>query len=228
MSSQELFDEILDPYESTFQQGKEDGRQAALQAGYNDGYQLGKLKSLEIGVELGYMSSICMMILQKKTGEERDQKSSSIDDGNSTLHSRQFKREELDLTIITTTDDHKTRNLEEKSILQQRKRKRIHDLLKSIEEFPKPETIFSIKERDQKDNHSRNSESNYNYMGDTDIVSFMQRLRAKFKAILVQHNMSHFRLKDVMDNANTGLRETSQQSDSNQAKEEIISRIDEW
>ena len=217
MSSKELFDEILDPYETTFQRGKEDGRQAALQAGYNDGYQLGKLKSLEIGVELGYMSSICTMMLHKI---EKNDDQTSKDDGNIVFNSTQLRSQDL-----ATTDDNKTMNLE-KTILE-RKRKRIHDLLKAIEEFPKPETIFSRKDKAQEENQSGDNENNY--MGESDIVSTMQRLRAKFKAILVQHNMSHLRLKDVMDKANTSSRETTQRSDGgNQAEEEIISRIDEW
>ena len=63
--SNDLFDDIIDPYESTLQKGKEDGHKAALQAGYNDGYQLGKLKAFEIGIELGYMLSICTMALKE-------------------------------------------------------------------------------------------------------------------------------------------------------------------
>ena len=61
----DLFHEIIDPYESAFEKGKEDGKKEALQHGYNDGFQLGKLKAFEIGIELGYMSSICRLTLQE-------------------------------------------------------------------------------------------------------------------------------------------------------------------
>ncbi len=208
--AQDLFDDIIDPYADTFQQGKEDGRKAAFQAGYNDGYQLGKLKSLEIGVELGYMSSICMMTLQHLEGKNEQ-----------------------------TVDDNSQSNNVEESILERKRKIRLQDLMKAIEEFPKPETIFQKDDSDlMKEENSisktqsiQNINGSSNNFGETDIVSTIQRLRAKFKAILVQNNLSYLRLKDVMDSVDNVKRSMgdSHENSMNKATEgDVMSRIDEW
>ena len=61
---------------------------------------------------------------------------------------------------------------------------------------------------------------------DTDIVSMMQRLRAKFKTVLVQLNLSPLRLKDVMDKCNrfdSNINIKDQNKDT-----QHLDRIDEW
>ena len=224
MSSQDFFDNIIDPYEANFQKGKEDGRHAALQAGYNDGYQLGKLKSLEIGVELGYMSSVCTMILQNL----EEQETVSVDNRSQVNNSTRIEEKSDEKVGVK----HKTTNVEE-SILE-RKRKRLLDLLKAIEKFPKPETIFKRHGNDlEKVAHlyspRTNQNDSNNNLCETDIVSTIQRLRAKFKAILVQNQISNLRLKDVMDNTdNIPSREDAHSSMNESSKKDAISRIDEW
>ncbi len=207
MKEQDLFQEIIDPYESSFQAGKEDGRKAALDSGYNEGYQLGKLKGLELGIELGYMTSICKAALQglgddiisddiMKVNDSKSCASSSVDiDGsNKTQHG-------------DSDHDH------------ERKKKRIKDLLDAIEAFPKPKEIFQnsryIKTKENQEHVDVNSQNN-----DADITSLMQRLRAKFKTVLVQLDLTNLRLQNIMD-----------QSIKSNDRSNVIGtapRLDEW
>ena len=225
----DLFHDIINPYESSVQKGREDGRNAAFEAGYRDGYQLGKLKALEMGIELGYMSSICTMALTKMT--------------------KRYNGSEQQQDHISSTS----------SSNYERKRKRIMDLLDAIESFPKAEIIFQhctpkyedkVEQEDDNNNEERSSTGHHNNIDDTtllssssreeignlkdvemDIVSMMQRLRAKFKTILVQLNLSPLRLKDVMDNCNRLddsnnilMKQGNEISDT----KTMLDRIDEW
>jgi len=208
----DLFNDIIDPYESSFKKGEDDGREAALKAGYDDGYQLGKLKALEIGIELGYMSSICTLALQSMNDDLLSGEG-GLEEGVSNYPSRNTSR-------IHHGDNDNNMNDKE------RKRKRIIDLLDAIEAFPKPDTIFH--DSNQKFNEKLEREGTYvedqfSNGAHADVASLLQRLRAKFKTILVQLGLSHLRLKSVMDG--------SIKSNNNTANVELnstTSRLDEW
>jgi hypothetical protein len=206
----DIFEAILDPYNSSLQKGKDDGRKAALQAGYNDGYQIGKLKALEIGIELSYMSSISIAILNE------------------------MNKDKLEHSIRGDTHGNKMApqgNLD-------KKKKRIRDLLSDIESFPKPDIIFkngNVQDLDKtKSSHTKKvkGESTYSSMNDSgnqfeknDIAALMQRLRAKFKTILVQLNLNHIRLKDVMEKSIIAATDNNKETPSNDDNQ---GRIDEW
>ena len=165
----DLFNDIIDPYESSFKKGEDDGREAALKAGYDDGYQLGKLKALEIGIELGYMSSICTLALQSM---------------NDDLLSGEGGLEE---GVSNHGDNDNNMNDKE------RKRKRIIDLLDAIEAFPKPDTIFH--DSNQKFNEKLEREGTYvedqfSNGAHADVASLLLIIRAKVKTICVLLGLS--------------------------------------
>ena len=140
----DLFNDILNPYESSIQRGKEDGRQAALEAGYKDGYQLGKLKAFEIGIELGYMESICNMALTNLTNHNN---------GND-IHQKHKGGNNEDIVSSSSPTSSSSFNHE-------RKRKRIMDMIDAIESFPKPDIIFqhyTQKHNDMEKDNNDNSE----------------------------------------------------------------------
>ena len=55
---------LLDPYHDSMENGRSEGMSRGHEAGYRDGFALGRMKALEIGVELGYMESITKEILE--------------------------------------------------------------------------------------------------------------------------------------------------------------------
>jgi len=256
--SDDLFHEIIDPYESSFAKGREDGKKAALQQGYNDGFQLGKLKALEVGIELGYMSSICKMALEEienrysiRTGTSINNASNGLCTSTSTSTSTSTNMIQgtsvgADIRAATGTGSNSNSNSRSSgtgsSSSFERKRKRLVDLLDAIEAFPTPETIFKqrknvAKVEKEEDPSNKVQEGNGDGDGDgdtfgnekeaiqtdqeqcdtattttattttssakhsvdVDIVSMMQRLRAKFKTVLIQTNRSDLSLKNIMD-----------------------------
>ncbi len=248
--SDDLFHELIDPYESTFQKGKEDGKKAALQQGYNDGFQLGKLKALEIGIELGYMSSVCQMTLKEIENNYPKNKINVCD----VLESNTIKG-----TLVGAVNGAGT-----STSAIERKRKRLRDLLDAIEAFPRPETIFKHKnctgfERDDLDLGDDEEEALQTLTGhdplqqyyqqqqhqptlrstersvDIDIVSMMQRLRAKFKTVLIQTNRNDLGLKNIMDQINVDNSVTDDMKDGSKGEIKVkdqtmvkIGPIDEW
>jgi len=165
---------LLDPYEESRKEGRAQGLEAGLRAGFRDGHTIGKVKALEIGIELGYMHSIAVSSLgiMRRTVEK--------DDGD---------------TENTT------------SILAAEKRiKKLQELLKSIECFPKPDEMFTDRKEASTSQVGRpeiengiDSDNSQDATQSMDIVDRMQRIRAKFKTILVQMKLPHLTLKKVMN-----------------------------
>lgn len=179
---------LLNPFDEAIQKGKEEGRNDGLEAGYNDGYHLGKVKALEIGVEIGYMRAISDSILN-------DLLSISINENSQ----------------CTPVENDNNREMSHNSIEKIQKRiLRIQDFLKQIEVFPSPDDLFSSSNQDHTDESSSNDDEdkasqdmNQNRVepasSSIDIAQKMQRLRAKFKTILVQSKLPNFTLKKVMN-----------------------------
>lgn len=178
---------LLNPFEEAIQKGKREGRNDGLKAGYNDGYHLGKVKALEIGVELGYMRAISVSILDDLL---------SI----STNENSQY----------TPVENENNREMSQNSFEKIQKRiQRIQDFLKQIEYFPSPDDLFCSSNQDHtvesssNDDEDNSQDTNQNEVepvsSSIDIAQKMQRLRAKFKTILVQSKLPNFTLKKVMN-----------------------------
>jgi len=180
------WDSLLDPYQESLQEGYHEGRQAGLQSGYNDGWHLGKIKALEIGIELGYMQSIATKML------------------DSLLSESEFRQE-----------------VERGDPQTERKIKRLGDFLELVRSFSAPDDIFNSWENNsmnainetaalnahetkEGDNESRidlGGRKANDPPGSTqvDITEQLQRIRAKYKTILVQMKVPHLALKKVLN-----------------------------
>jgi hypothetical protein len=185
------WDSILDPYAESLQEGYHEGQQAGLQSGYNDGWHLGKIKALEIGIELGYMQSIASEAL-KKLLKERESKHSTTNETGGDYSNKADPQME-------------------------RRIKKLNDFLESIQSFPNPDVIFSqisSVESEESERHYNDEKNKTDIEGiedelqavnissassPVDIVGKMQRIRAKFKTILVQMKMPSLTLKKVMN-----------------------------
>jgi hypothetical protein len=64
-------------------------------------------------------------------------------------------------------------------------------LLKALDEFPTPEQVF-----DKNVHHNNDSKSDRNH----DVAAQMERLRARFKLLMVQLGMPHFTLQNIFMN----------------------------
>ena len=126
------WDSILDPYADSLQEGYHEGQQAGLQSGYNDGWHLGKIKALEIGIELGYMQSIASEALKQL------------------LKERESKR-----GIANNTEGDYSNEADPQ---KERRIKKLKDFLESIQSFPNPDVIFSqissIEESEESENYN--------------------------------------------------------------------------
>ncbi|GFH51975.1 hypothetical protein CTEN210_08451 [Chaetoceros tenuissimus] len=178
---------LLNPFEEAIQKGKREGRNDGLKAGYNDGYHLGKVKALEIGVELGYMRAISVSILDDLLSISANENSQ-----------------------CTPVENKNNREMSQNSFEKIQKRiQRIQDFLKQIEFFPSPDDLFCSSNQDHKvesssnDDEDKSQDMNQNEVepvsSSIDIAQKMQRLRAKFKTILVQSKLPNFTLKKVMN-----------------------------
>lgn len=167
------WDSILDPYEDALQQGRQEGQEAGLKSGYESGWNLGKIKALEIGIELAYMHSI-------------------VSEGLKYLEKRNDEK-----IIKSSSNDHFERRI-----------KKMKDFLESIHSFPSPNDIFSSTRNptshpSRTETNSGNSNivdnNNSPISAPIDLVGQMQRIRARFKTIIVQMKVSHLTLKKVMN-----------------------------
>ena len=184
----EDWDSILNPYEESLQKGSAEGRESGLKAGFEDGHHLGKVKALEIGVELGYMHSIASSALAQLSNDNDDLSQSD--------------QQQLEESAIVTSLNSNDRIMA-----------RLKEFIAMIQDFPSPDVLFSA-------NHELNSTENFHdhhqdsehqftkavsddedleVSSKIDVVQKMQRIRAKFKTILVQMKIPHLTLKKVMN-----------------------------
>jgi len=206
------WDSILDPYQDSLKEGYHEGQQAGLQSGYNDGWHLGKIKALEIGIELGYMHSVASEALE--------------------CLSREGELQCIDRNEVGRGD-----------VQTERRIKKLKDFLESVQSFPSPDVIFSTSANDSSASISLAAASNGNKTKEddndnddgtdygttasskasvvnapasapVDIVQQMQRIRAKFKTILVQMKMPHLTLKKVMNDRIPNKNEETREMDT--------------
>ena len=88
--------------------------------------------------------------------------------------------------------------------------KSIDSLRKALDDFPSPAAVFPPnrgggggREDDNADEFSTSLKAEEG-AGEDDVAGKMQRIRARFKLLMVQLGLPHFSLKRVMDQAATG------------------------
>ena len=93
--------------------------------------------------------------------------------------------------------------------------KKLDDLRQAIDDFPRPDTIFSCAETMQNsDPYIRQDDSEAAVYDGTDILGAMQRIRAKFKVLLMHLKIPHFSLKQVMSDAGSIMEENGENNNN--------------
>lgn len=176
--SNNAWDEILDPYKESIQLGELQGREAGLKAGFNDGFQLGKVKALELGIELGYIRRIVSCWISMMF-EQHDNDGNRYNMNIETIKNRvsrmknvielidTFPSADVIFSQVGTDDDSPTPS---------------HDsFINTITNAP---TMISATSTSTQDDS---------------ITRHMHRIRTQFKLLTVQMKVPYLALKNVMD-----------------------------
>lgn len=198
------WDKLLQPFEDSIHQGERQGKEAAFKAGFEDGFQLGKVKALEIGMELGYIRSIVShWMSHEKDGNAADHDHAFVLSPNQNENHQDEQRVPLD----SSSSQHM-------HMLGGENRKwiRMKDLLTLMDSFPSPDVIFQSDDSDSveqshdiegpwtescKKGHTSSPRSRPS--STVDMVHDLQKIRAKFKALSVQMKAPHLTLKNIMN-----------------------------
>jgi len=170
-TQQDEWDCLLDPYQCSIGQGREEGRIAGLESGYREGYALGHMKALEIGVEIGYMLGFAQTTLEH-LNSRLSAGNDENNDGIGNLHRSEKLRLRLcdfidSMERFPTPDDMFSGNIRDPTVLS---------------------------------NAEENDDTNqFNIPKAVDITESMQRLRARFKALTVQLKVPNLSHKKVLE-----------------------------
>ncbi|KAL7477179.1 hypothetical protein ACHAW6_002994 [Cyclotella cf. meneghiniana] len=172
-----LFDDVIDPFEQIAISERRNGQIAGRRAGYSEGRDIGRSKAWEIGLELGYIHSFARHVLKNVHQQRLDQ--------------------------INKPNDRFSKRLNRCLAISQ-------ELKTLINQFPDPDSLF-----DRYQNIADNIDSNKKKFDDTstdhfetganvadveDVTSSLQRIRAKFKLLLVLLSTTRpFGLKRLLD-----------------------------
>ena len=163
------------PHEACIAEGRVQGREAGRQAGYDEGWKLGQTTALEYGMELGFMQGVveCLQLqlqqTQKQGGDEDD------DDG---------------LRNSKTTKALKT----------------CRDLQIDLDRFPRADAIFQQRAQEdddeedveQDDSEQQSNNNKNNDSKDENVRQLLQRIRARFRLLMVQLKMPRVSLQEAL------------------------------
>ena len=85
--------------------------------------------------------------------------------------------------------------------IEEKIRKNLRELTVLLNEFPTPEEIFEQEKFTSNDQVNESLDNEENQTNSTSILQHMQRIRARFKLLMVQLKEPHFSLKQVMADA---------------------------
>ena len=93
----------------------------------------------------------------------------------------------------------------------------LEELTRALDDFPSPNQMFEqVQQSMEERNHGSDSEERVDKDEKLNIQHKMQRIRARFKLLMVQLGQPHFSLKQVMDEANATGRNQSQGTGDNE------------
>ena len=180
-----LFESIIDPFEQIALSEHENGRAAGRRSGYIEGRDIGRSKGWEIGLELGYIHSFASnLLVLHKTEQENDESS--------------------------TTRDRSNQRLDRCHALS-------HELIELVNSFPNPDELFeghtgivvgmnsatnnTIDATFRDDIGSTDDGLEQRDTDHKDVTASLQRIRAKFKLLLVLlRTNTSFDLKRLLNN----------------------------
>lgn len=156
-----LFDDVIDPFQQIAISERGDGQEAGRRAGYLEGRDIGRSKGWEIGLELGYIHSFASNLLAGHNQREQIKYASTPGD-------RSNQRLDRCMTIS----------------------KELIDLVNS---FPNPDELLAqnanitnnIDAIKASEDDATNDSAADQDASLTDVTSSLQRIRAKFKLLLV-------------------------------------------
>ncbi len=189
-------DLCLDPYQSNFDSGRNEGHAAGLKAGHDEGRKLGHQKGLEVGIELGYMHGVATTI---QTEVLPTMAQEAEDDSNSIRRMQKIEKS-ID-ELIEAIDGFPS-----------------PDEIFRREEIP---TSSGVVEYDHVDVLRNDSEGTQTAAAietngkAVDISGRMQRIRAKFKLLCVQLKVPELSLTKVMDDAKSTAATPSESNETN-------------
>lgn len=184
-------DFCLDPHHTSLEEGKIQGRQAGEISGFRDGQAFGQSKGLEYGLEIGFYQGI-LTSLQLQYQQQQ-----------------QISTSPIGTASPETTLEFKPRTL-----------KCMESLQAAMDDFPLPDQLFETTiatpddEHGHENIHSTLSSSNNDsvpeipIVGDEplslsnsklDILHLMQRIRARFKLLMVQLGRPQYTFRHVME-----------------------------
>jgi len=183
-SAADAWDDLaVNPHAAALAEGRRLGVVDGRAAGFGQGYATGLVSATDLGLELGFVRGVVEVLQQQ-----------------------------LQLSLIHEDE---------------RVQKSIDCLQKALDDFPSPAAVFPpnhgtgggeedprMRTSEEDSNHNDNTTDEFSTSssslkaeegaGEDDVAGKMQRIRARFKLLMVQLGLPHFSLKRVMDQAATG------------------------
>ncbi|CAB9529229.1 expressed unknown protein [Seminavis robusta] len=170
-------DLCVNPQQVALETGRQEGRQAGLVSGFNDGKTVGIVKGVEYGMEVGFVKGVV---------KELSDALLALDNNNADNSNNRFgdaaKVERIQNTLQSLTT--------------------------LLDAFPSPQESFQgtgiVGQLNSASDDNDDEEallSGKDGKSSTDLEGHMQRIRAKFKLLMVQLRWNNFSLKAVMDAA---------------------------
>eukprot|EP00956_Cyclotella_meneghiniana_P037614 scaffold141612_cov23-Cyclotella_meneghiniana.AAC.1 len=194
-----LFDDIIDPFEQIASSEREKGRQAGRASGYVEGRDIGLSKGWEIGLELGYIYGLASKLIDgflNYQQQEQKQQSNATLDADEEEHSitssgRYNQRLDRCLTISRELMDMIESFPDPDELLKQESN--ISEKIHAVKDSNKDNATTVAESHSELDGHDtiqdqlqNDSESvNHNDTSMIDVTASLQRIRAKFKLLLV-------------------------------------------
>lgn len=206
-------DICFDAHRDAMIDGERMGHIAGSQAGWEAGYDVGRSKGFEYGMEIGFCRGVLEAVQRSITNSTIGNNSNNVNHNNKKIQ------------------------------------KTIADLQQVLEEFPTPKQIFQQRivvpssqnnvntnkdddDVDDGDDHilDKTSFENEEFISSPtctmDVRNQLQRVRARFKLLMVQLGMSHMSLKQIMDDAAATMNTNNNASSSKKDGEDRI--VGEW
>eukprot|EP00956_Cyclotella_meneghiniana_P023972 scaffold47634_cov32-Cyclotella_meneghiniana.AAC.5 len=196
-NSDTLFDDVIDPFEQIASSEREKGRQAGRASGYVEGRDIGLSKGWEIGLELGYIHGLAGQLIDGFLNYQQQQQSNATLDADEEEHSitssGRYNNQRLDrcLTISRELMDMIDSFPDPNELLKQESN--ISEKIHSVKDSHKDNATTVDETQSKSDGHDtiqdqlqNDSESvNHNDTSIPDVTALLQRIRAKFKLLLV-------------------------------------------
>lgn len=146
-----LFEIAVDPFQKTATAGREDGRAAGRRDGYLEGINIGRSKGWEIGLELGYIRDFAQGILDGY--RERQDQLVLQQQQEQSLKSSNTNQQGDDKKLVGAPKQRTSHRIERCLTLAR-------DVVKLIEEFPNPDSLFGKTHEDKaKSSDNSNTET---------------------------------------------------------------------